>query len=146
MPLDEKKKKRPKPASALSFDLDDEGESFEVKKSKPRGHKHARTRPDAEATSGVDTAAGSSGGTYTAEHLQQLRASMKFTSVPAAPPADEPAEVRRAALRLSRASCLGSARSSRPTPAHGLVSSVRSLSRAGASAKRRRHPQGTGGT
>jgi len=125
MPLDEKKKKRPKPASALSFDLDDEGESFEVKKSKPRGHKHARTRPDAEATSGVDTAAGSSGGTYTAEHLEQLRASMKFTSVPAAPPADEPAEVRRAASRLSRAH--RPAPRVPPQPTAGLAACARSL-------------------
>lgn len=102
MPPEEKKKKtRSKPASTLSFDLEDEGDSFEVKKSKPRGHKHARTKPHAdEATPAVDTVAGPSGGTYTAEHLHQLRASMKFTSVPAAPPADDPQEVRRAALCL----------------------------------------------
>jgi hypothetical protein len=56
----------------MSFDMDDEGEAFKVKKSKARAA-HKLKRGDAEAAAAVDTLV-SSGGAYSAEALQKLRA------------------------------------------------------------------------
>ena len=66
------KPKAKKPAVTMSFDMDDEGEAFKVKKSKARAA-HKLKRGDAEAAAAVDTLV-SSGGAYSAEALQKLRA------------------------------------------------------------------------